>query len=197
LTRLFLVRHGSHGSLGHRLCGRTPGIGLNEAGKAETARLAKRLVRERIVAVYSSPLERAMETAIPIADALGLTIEPVEEINELELGSWSGQLFEALRNDPDWQRWNSDRGQHRAPGGESMVEVLARVAAWLEAAVRRHSEDAVVAVCHGDVIKAALAYVLGLSLDHHDRLQIDPGSISAIDGGPWGFKAVRINEVPE
>jgi len=173
------------------------GIGLSEAGGRQASLLARRLQRETIMAIYSSPLERAIETAEPIAEALGLRVESNEAINEVDVGAWSGLSFEQLRADPLWQRWNTDRSQHRAPGGESMVEVLARVAGWLERLVQHHVTGGVVAVCHSDVIKTALAYVLGMSLDHYDRLQIDAGSITAIDGGGWGFKAVRINEVPE
>jgi probable phosphoglycerate mutase len=196
LSRIFLVRHGTHDSLGHRLCGRIPGIRLNESGRQQAEQLARRLQRELIVAVYASPLERAIETAEPIAAAHGLPLRNDPAINELDLGAWSGQSFTALRADPAWSRWNAARGHHRAPGGESMPEVMSRAAAWLETTVARHPDGAVVAVSHGDVIKAALAYVLGLSIDHHDRLEIDPGSTTTIDGGEWGFKAVRINEVP-
>jgi broad specificity phosphatase PhoE len=173
-----------------------PGIRLNAAGEAEALRLAERFRVERIAAVYSSPLERAGQTASPIAAALGLRVETIEDINELDLGDWTGAALGDLSKKQDWQWWNAARGQHRAPGGETMIEVQVRISRWLEAVRRRFPEDAVVAVSHGDVIKAALAFVLGLSLDHHDRLEVDPGSINVIQTGAWGLKVLRVNEVP-
>jgi broad specificity phosphatase PhoE len=173
-----------------------PGIRLNAAGEAEASRLAERFRSERIDAVYSSPLERATQTAAPIAAALGLPPEIDEDINELDLGDWTGAAFGDLSTKQDWQWWNAARGQHRPPGGETMIEVQVRISRWLEAVRTRFPQGAVIAVSHGDVIKAALAFVLGLSLDHHDRLEIDPGSISMIQTGEWGLKVLRVNEVP-
>jgi broad specificity phosphatase PhoE len=196
VTTVNFVRHGSHDSLGRRLCGRMPGILLNAAGEAEAHRLAERFRHERIAAVYSSPLERTVQTASPIAAALGLQVETDMDINELDLGGWTGAAFGALSHKPDWQWWNAARGQHRPPGGETMIEVQVRVSRWLETVRRRYPEEAVVAVSHGDVIKAALAFTLGLSLDHHARLDVDPGSINTIQSGDWGLKVLRVNEVP-
>jgi len=173
-----------------------PGILLNAAGEAEAQRLAERFAHQRIAAVYSSPLERAVQTASPIAAALGVEIETSGDINELDLGDWTGAAFGELSEKQDWQWWNVARGQHRPPGGETMIEVQVRISRWLEAARRRYPQGSVIAVSHGDVIKAALAFVLGLSLDHHDRLDVDPGSISTIQTGDWGLKVLRVNEVP-
>jgi broad specificity phosphatase PhoE len=89
------------------------------------------------------------------------------------------------------------RGQNRAPGGESMLEVQLRVANWMEGVRRRHADQAVVAVSHGDVIKAALCHALGLCLDHHGRIEVGPGSISTIVVAPWGLKVHSINEAPQ
>jgi broad specificity phosphatase PhoE len=196
VTTLAFVRHGSHDKLGRQLCGRMPGVRLNAAGEAEALRLAERFRPERIAAVYSSPLERATQTAAPIAAALGLSVDTDEEINELDLGDWTGAAFGDLSEKQDWQWWNAARGQHRPPGGETMLEVQVRISRWLEVVRRRFPEGEVVAVSHGDVIKAALAFVLGLSLDHHDRLEVDPGSINMIQTGEWGLKVLRVNEVP-
>jgi broad specificity phosphatase PhoE len=173
-----------------------PGIFLNAAGEAEARRLGERFRHERIAAVYSSPLERALQTASPIAAALGLAVETAADINEIDLGDWTGAAFGDLSEKQDWQWWNAARGQHRPPGGETMMEVQVRISRWLEAVRRRYPEDAVIAVSHGDVIKAALAFALGLSLDHHARLEVDPASINIIQTGDWGLKVLRVNEVP-
>lgn len=196
MTTVFLVRHGAHNLLGKRLCGRMPGIDLNSEGLAQARRVATRLGGEAIKAVYSSPLERAMQTAQPIADQHHLEVRRAGKLNELDLGEWTGAPLDELRPRGDWQWWNSARGQHRPPHGETMLDVQLRVSRWLEITRRSHVEERVVAVSHGDVIKATIAFVIGLSIDHHDRLEIDPGSISSIEAGDWGLKVRFVNEVP-
>jgi probable phosphoglycerate mutase len=197
VTRLFLVRHGSHDLLGKRLCGRMPGVDLNAEGQVQARRAAAWLGDEAIAAVYSSPLERAAQTARPIAERHGLDVQTAEALDELDLGEWTGAPLDALRPRGDWQWWNSARGQHRPPGGETMLDVQLRMARWLESVRRSHPEDRVAAVTHGDVIKATLTFVLGLSIDHHDRFEIDPGSVSAIEVADWGLKVRFVNRVPQ
>ena len=195
-TTVFFVRHGSHDRLDHVLCGRMEGVGLGEQGRKEATRAAERLKAEKIAALYVSPLQRAMETADPIAGALGLKRIEAEALNEIDVGEWTGARFEDLRHHPAWEPWNRDRSQHRAPGGESMLEVQARVARWLADVAERRPDEHVAAVCHSDVIKAGLCYALGLSLDHHSRIEISPGSISVVLAGAWGLKVHSVNEVP-
>ena len=96
MTVFFLVRHGSHDRLGRFLDGRTSGVHLSQTGLHEAARLARRLSRERIDAVYASPLERAQATAAPIADALSLAVQVEPALNEIDFGDWSGSTFEAF-----------------------------------------------------------------------------------------------------
>jgi probable phosphoglycerate mutase len=194
--RIYLVRHGSHDLLGKRLCGRMPGVALNPEGVAQAHRVAARLSGESPAAVYSSPMERALETAQAIAERQGLEVRSTDALNEIDLGAWTGAPLDALRPRGDWQWWNSARGQHRPPGGETMLDVQVRVARWLETVRRTHNDESIVGVSHGDVIKATLAFALGLSIDHHDRLEIDAGSISAIEAGDWGLKVRFVNEVP-
>jgi broad specificity phosphatase PhoE len=190
------VRHGNHDLLGQRLCGRMPGVVLNAQGVVQAHRIAARLSGDPIAAVYSSPLERAFETAKPVAEQHRMGVEPTEQLNEIDLGAWTGASLDELRPRGDWQWWNSARGQHRPPGGETMLEVQLRLSRWLETVRQLHGRDTIIAVSHGDVIKAALSFVLGLSIDHCDRLEIDPGSISAIEAGEWGLKVRCVNEVP-
>jgi probable phosphoglycerate mutase len=195
LTRVFLVRHGSHDLLGTTLCGRRPGVILNARGQDEALRAAARLRSEKLAAVYSSPMERALQTAGPIAETLQLQVQLAKALNELDLGEWSGLGFGALSSRSDWKSWNTDRSQNWPPGGETMLEVQVRFARWLEEIRARHLE-AVAAVTHGDVIKAALALALGLSVDQHARMVIDPGSISMVEADDWGLRLCTMNEVP-
>ena len=182
--------------LGRVLCGRMPGFALAPDGRREAERVARHLSRHAIRALYASPLQRAQETAGIIGDAAGLAPQTADALDEIDFGAWTGCEFTELRNDPAWDRWNQARSQHSPPKGESMLEVQARVAAWLAQAFASHAEAAIAAVSHADVIKAALCHALGLSLDHHHRFEVSPGSISTIVGGAWGMKVHSLNEVP-
>ena len=178
MVTLFLVRHASHGLLGKTLAGRMPGISLSPEGRVEAERLAARLGREAIDQVLTSPLERARETAAPIAARLNCPVVVADEINEIDCGEWTGQSFERLAADPRWRVWNEARAAASAPGGEAMRSVQARAMGL----VRRLSagDGAVAMVSHSDVIKAIVAAILGLSLDRHDNFSIDPASITTV-----------------
>jgi broad specificity phosphatase PhoE len=196
-TTVFFVRHGAHDRLGRMLCGRMEAVSVSEQGLAQARAAARRLGGERIVAVYVSPMIRAAETAGPIAAAHGVEPQAEAALDEIDLGAWTGALFEDLDHAPEWSWWNNARGQNRAPGGESMLEVQLRVANWMEGVRRRHADQAIVAVSHADVIKAALCHALGLCLDHHGRIEVGPGSISTVVVAPWGLKVHSINEAPQ
>ena len=195
MTTLFLVRHAAHDVVDRVLCGRMAGVRLAEHGRAQAERVAARLSRETIAAVQASPLDRARETAEPIARRLGLGVEVVDALTEIDVGEWTGQPFDELRDDPRWTLWNAARSSTRAPGGETMLEVQGRMVGHMEALRARFPDGAVVLVSHADVIKAALAYCLGLSLDALQRFEIAPASLSTVVIGDWGAKVVSLNEV--
>jgi probable phosphoglycerate mutase len=193
-TTVFLVRHGSHDRLDKVLCGRMDGVSLSAAGRREAEALATRLRAESLAAVYASPLARTVETAQPIAAAAGLSPIADEDLTEIDFGDWTGRPFEALRDDPAWPVWNRARSLARPPGGESMLEVQARLKRWLDRVCERHAGERIAAVTHSDVIKALAAHALGFSLDQHDRLEVGPASISVLAGGDWGVKVLSLNE---
>lgn len=194
-TTLFLIRHAAHDLVGRVLCGRMPGVHLGERGRAEAAALARRLAGEGLAAVYAGPLPRAQETAEPIARRAGLVLETEAALDEIDFGAWTGRSLAALDGDPDWRRWNDEREAARPPGGESMQEAQGRMLRWLEAVPRRHPGAAIAAVSHADVIKAALAGLLGLPLGRHDRFEIGPAGISTVLLWPdGGAKVLRVNE---
>jgi len=192
----FLVRHAAHELVDRVLCGRMAGVKLGEEGRAQARRVATRLARERIAAIHTSPLERARETAAPIAGQLDLTPEIFEAISEIDVGEWAGRDFASLQNDPRWATWNDARSVARPPGGETMLEVQARVIGHLERARGAHPHQAVVLVSHSDVIKAALLYALGMPIDGYRLFDISPASVSTLVMGDWGAKVLSMNEVP-
>jgi broad specificity phosphatase PhoE len=191
---LFLVRHAAHDRVDRVLCGRMAGVGLGEAGRRQAAALARRFAGEAVDAVWTSPLDRARETAEPIGGRLGLAVQVRGGLSEIDFGEWTGQGFTALRDDPRWHRWNEARGSERPPGGESMAEAQARAMGEVERARAGHPDGRVVLISHGDVIKAVLARVLGLPIDAHARFEISPASVSALAMWDGGGKVLSMNE---
>ena len=173
-----LVRHGTHDLLGRVLTGRMPGVHLNQAGRHQAAALATHFAALPIQTIVSSPLERAVQTAQPIANALGLTLRIDPAWTDIDFGAWSGQSFDALAGpewEAQWQTWNRHRSLAPTPGGETMLAVQARAVAALQTLT-----GTTVVVSHQDVIRSVLAHALGMSLDTLQRLDLDPGSITTL-----------------
>lgn len=193
-TMVFLVRHAAHDRLDRILCGRMPGVSLGSRGQAQAEALADRLARENVLAIFSSPLERARETAAPAAARLGLSVQTSEAVSEIDLGEWTGARFDALNEDERWHVWNRQRASARAPGGEAMSAVQLRALAGLEAWRQAYPGGAVVGVSHSDVIKAAVCGILDLSLDRYDAFEISPASVTTLVLWQGGGKILSLNE---
>lgn len=187
MTVFHLVRHAEHGLLGRVLTGRMPGVSLNERGREQALRLAQHFSGRAVAAVVSSPLERAQETAAPIAAALGLEVTTDAGLDEIDFGDWTGMAFEAFQGVAEWQAWNQFRGTAPVPGGETMLEALGRALRCLGRWRRAVPDGEVVLVSHQDVLKAVLAHSLGAPIDLMQRLELGPGSCSVLqvfgDGG--------------
>jgi probable phosphomutase (TIGR03848 family) len=180
VTTFLLVRHATCDPVGRSLAGRAPGVHLNADGRAQARRLAERLATSPIAAVYSSPLERARETAAALAEPAGLAVETHAGLDEMEYGAWTGCTFAALAADERWRRFNTFRSTTRPPGGETMQEAQVRAVAALVALAERHGDAVVAAVSHADVIKAVVAHVAGVPLDLAYRLEVSPASVSVV-----------------
>lgn len=191
---VLLLRHAPHGDLGVTLSGRAAGRSLSDEGAMQAAALGARLAGAAIASVQASPLARAMETARAVAQACGVPVEPVAALDEIDFGAWTGRSFADLDRDPAWQAWNRARGSASPPGGESMVAAQARIVSHLQATARDHAGETVAMVTHCDMIRGAVAWVLGLTLDHLLRFDIDPGSITGIVVGDWGGRVLSLNE---
>jgi broad specificity phosphatase PhoE len=194
MTRVLLIRHAVYDAIGKKILGRTPGIHLNESGKQQAKELAQSLSVLPIDAVYSGPLERTRESAEPLARRLILPLHVASEFDELQMGDWTNRTITELDGVPEWHKWNTRRSQMLPPNGESMCQVQVRVLAKIAALENRFSCVAV--FTHGDVIRAALTYFLGMHLDLLFRFQIDPGSVSIVEMHA-GHAMVRVlNWVP-
>jgi probable phosphomutase (TIGR03848 family) len=188
MTTLLLIRHGAHLLGAQTIAGRTPGVELSPLGHSQIARMVDRLGHLPIAAVYSSPMERTRQTAAPLAERLGLRVVISEPVNEVDFGEWRGQELAALRPLDLWKRWNTFRSGTHIPGGENILEVQARAVGELLRLRRLHPDALVAVVSHGDVIRSALAYFLGIPLDLAVRMEISLASVSTVrigDHGPW------------
>lgn len=192
----FLVRHAAHDNVGNFLAGRTAGISLGEAGRAQVHHLGQRLRREDIDEIHTSPRERTRETAEGIASACDLALPQTDAaLDEVNYGDWSGKTFEILNDDPRWRRWNTTRSLTRTPGGETMLDVQTRIFGLMETLASGGNDRRIALVSHADVIKAAVSHILGLPIDAWPRFDIAPASVTSVVIGDWGAKVMTLNEV--
>jgi len=194
MTTFLLIRHAVTSDIGVRLSGRGRDPRLSPTGRSQAVMLAARLRRLRLGAVYASPLQRAIETATPIATSHALEIETCEAFCDLDFGDWTGRSFEELRDDPEWRAFNAARATCRAPGGERMDEVQRRAGAELERVHGRHPDATVAIVSHADVIRAVLLHYLGIPMELYARLEIDPASVSVLELRPGAIRLLRLND---
>lgn len=193
MTTFYLVRHALCDAVGTSLAGRAPGMPLNAEGRAQAERLADRFRELPLDAVYSSPVERALETARAIGAARQLAPTTLDAFTELDVGEWTGAALASLHGDPVWTRFNSFRSGTRAPKGELAAEMQARVAGAL-IELRDSSPAASIAiVSHADVLRAAIAYFVGIPLDLAHRIEIEPASLSVLALEDWGPRLLTLN----
>jgi probable phosphoglycerate mutase len=194
MTVFHLLRHGEHAVQGKICAGRAPGISLSERGRGEAEATAERLIHAGIAAIYASPLDRAQQTAAIIGRRLELPVETNHELNELDFGEWTGQTFDEVRKHPRWPEWAAHRSISRIPGGETMREVQRRVVEALIEMREQHPDEGVVVVSHGDVIRAALVFALGMPLDFYGRIEVATASLSTVRIDAGGIRVIAINE---
>ena len=192
-----LVRHGHTDAVGHRLVGRLPGVALSACGRVQAERLRHRLAAMPLAAVYSSPLERAMETARPLAADHGLHVTRADGLAECDFGDWTGATFADLEQLASWRRFNTHRSLAEVPGGETALDVQRRIVRTLDTLRRSHAGETIVLVTHQDVIRAALLHCAGASLDFYDRFVIAPGSITTLELNDAGWRIAASNTSAE
>ena len=193
-----LIRHGEtdYNKKMH-LPGRLPNVHLTQKGRQQAQSLADNLATAPIKAIYSSPLERTMETAGPLAKALKLDIIPNPGLLETNCGEWQGQSVKKLRRQKIWQSVQQHPSLFHFPGGESIAECQHRMVQVLESLRLQYSpQDVVACFSHSDPIKQVIAYYLGLPLDNFQRLTIDLASITVLQISESGSRLLKLNYVP-
>jgi len=196
---LLLIRHGENDYVKTgKLAGRISGVHLNEKGQKQAQALGEALQEIPIKALYSSPLERAMETANPIAVSHKLTIIQEPDLMDTNIGKWQGKSLKVLRLTNIWKIVQSAPSRFRFPDGESFTEAQTRYVSTLERIIQKHHkpQDIVAVVFHADPIKLAVSHFLGMPLDHFQRLSCDTGSLTALHVSDASANLIKLNQRP-
>lgn len=194
MATILLVRHGLNDMVGKKLAGWLPGVNLNEQGKAQARRLAAELASLPVKAVISSPLERAQQTAEPVARIHNLPVEINAGLQEIDFGTWQGKTFKQLRRSKLWKTVQERPSTFRFPEGEAFTEAQSRIAETLKVLSATYAEkDVIVCVGHCDMIRLAVAFYLDMPLDAFQRLQIAPASVTVLHlhGGQAAFGPIN------
>ena len=188
MTTLYLVRHAVTEHTGKKLSGWMEDIPLNSEGLEQAESVAERLADVKLAAVYSSPIDRTMQTARVIAARHQLSVRSNKQLGEVEYGGWTNRSLKVLARTRLWaqiQRWPSAA---RFPDGETLREVQVRVVDAVERIVSEHPKNKVCVVSHGDPIKLIVAHYLGVHIDLFQRIVVAPASVSVLSvssGGPY------------
>lgn len=196
MSFILLVRHGQNDWVGKkRLAGWTPGVHLNEQGETEVSQLSQRLAHLPIKAVYSSPLERCLETAAEIAKPHDLLVVELDAVGEVHYGKWQGKKIKKLSKKRSWYAVQHFPSRFQFPQGETLRSVQQRAVDAIEKLAGAHSDEMIVVTSHADVIKLILAHYLGMHIDLFQRIGLSPASVSILALSNKGFVSVlRMND---
>lgn len=193
-TLVLLVRHGQTPTTGKLLPGRAAGLHLADAGTEQALRAAERIAALKTVdAIYASPLERARETAAPIAAARGLKVQIDRGLLECDFGDWTGAELKALMKLPEWTTVQRAPSTFTFPNGESFTAMQTRIVTAIDRLRVKHAGGTIVCVSHADPIKAAVAHAMGTHIDLFQRIVISTCSISAIAYGMGAPVVLTVN----
>jgi probable phosphoglycerate mutase len=168
-------------------------VHLSEDGRTQAEAVADRLAKAPIKAIYSSPIDRTLETAQAVAAKHGLDVQLLDDIGEVQYGSWTNRSLKSLARTKLWIKLQRFPSAARFPQGETLFEVQARAVAELERIQARHPKQTVCVVSHADVIKLVVAHYLGVHIDLFQRIAIGPASVSAIAVDDQGPMVLAVN----
>ncbi len=189
-----MVRHGKTPSTGKLLPGRAKGLHLSDTGKQEALVVAERLSKiKKVAAIYASPLERARETAAPIAKALKQKVIINKGLLECDFGDWTGEELAKLMKLPEWSNVQRAPSTFRFPKGESFTEMQTRMVSTLDDLRKKHIGGVVICVSHADPIKAAVAHAMGTHIDLFQRIVISTCSVTAVSYSSFGPVVLTVN----
>jgi probable phosphoglycerate mutase len=197
LTQLILVRHGqTEWNRVERFRGRAD-VPLNETGLAQAAATAQRVAQEwKPAAVYSSPLSRAVKTAEAIATNLGLAVQVLDGLADIDYGEWQGLTNEEVRQrwPEQWELWYRHPEIVSIPGGETLADLRSRAMTTVAGVAAQHLGQTVVLVGHTVINRVILLGVLGLGNDRFWHLQQDTCAINVIEAQAGDYVLVSMND---
>jgi len=195
---LLLIRHGENEYVKTgKMAGRIPGVHLNERGRQQAADLAAALSDAKLKAIYASPLERALETAEPIAEGRKLEIQLRPDLMDTNIGKWQGRTLKQVRRLKKWKIVQQAPSRFTFPEGESFLQNQTRIVSCLDDIAASHKpKDIVAVVFHADPVKLAVAHYLGMPLDHFQRLGCDTGSVTVLYLSETGAHLIKLNQKP-
>lgn len=181
MTILLLIRHASNDFLKEgRLPGWTPGLHINAQGQREAEAMARRTARLPLEAIYSSPLERAVDTASALAACHKLPVQIRHGLGEGNAGEWTGRLIKELLETETWRALQAHPVGVKLPGGESIDEVQTRLVAEIDAIAKAHPHGIVAIVSHADPLKSVISHYLNWDLNQYQRIAIHPASVTIL-----------------
>lgn len=193
---LLLIRHGDNDVLKTRLAGRMPGVHLNPEGLRQAQTLAQSLSSAPLAAIFSSPLERALETAAPLAAAHHLEVNIHPGLIEVDYGGFEGRTYKQLRRTRLWKLVHEKPSQVQFPGGESLPAVMQRAVETMNGLAAQFDDGSFIAcVTHGDIIRLAVAHYLGIPLDAYHCFSISTASITTLALGKDRPRLLNLNQV--
>ena len=183
-TRVLLVRHGATVLTAEDRFAGSSDIPLSEIGEHQALRLAERLSRLEIAAVYASPMKRTVHTAELLAAPHRLVVEKVDGIREIDHGRWELKTRAEVEREfrEEYEAWEADPFTFAPADGESGLSVLARALPAVRAIVQRHPNQTVLVVSHKATIRLLIGSFLGFDLrGYRDRLDQHPCCLNVLD----------------
>jgi len=196
LSKLLLVRHGdTELNSAQRFWGQTD-VELSAAGLKQAERLRDRLATQRIDAVYSSNLQRALVTAKTIASERQLEVIICPELRETNFGEFEGLTFEEITQlYPEMTKlWTDWSLQMRFPGGEGVDELNTRVSKFLDELRKHAPEETILIVAHSAPLRLIICHLLGIELWHWRQFRLGLASLSIVETYPQGGIISLLND---
>jgi broad specificity phosphatase PhoE len=195
--RLLLIRHGeTPWNRERRVQGCRSDTELSQRGREQAEKIALLLRKQRVDALYSSSLRRAVDTAKVIAQACGLEVQVAYDLREIDAGELEGLSQEELRKryEEFWKEWSQSDPCFPLPGGESLEGLQRRTWGEIERIMERHPKETVAVVGHLLANLAIICRALGLDLSHLGRLRQDSGAINVLEITRQGSSLLQFND---
>ena len=196
MTTFYLIRHGEKDSDEALMVGRLPGVHLTAKGRRQAQAVARHLRGVHLDRIFSSPMERALETAGPLARAKRRKIEASPAFHEIDLGQWTGKTVRQLASVRSWRNFRRFPGGTAIPGGETLAEAQARVVSEMIRLREKYPAAAIAIATHEDPIRLAVCCFIGAPIEVYEHLTIRLGSLTVLCVDDQRVILDRMDELP-